>query len=225
MDPHFFESQGVVFADDYMVGFSNGHAVLDAGWTQPPTTIAGSFTSPVTSITASIRMGMQGTSAYTIVAYSKTGTPVGSGTITLTQNGLDGNFYEVTANALSPGATSFSIDGAIAYGVKSITYSTAAGDQTPYVVAEVPVASYGGLRVITTEVTPQLCFNCIFQPGTPRISFGPISNASQGTTIWIDATTPGFADVAARLTDGVDEQLDQLFYVGPVETGTHSYRV
>jgi hypothetical protein len=123
MDPLFYEPSGVVFSDDYVVGFSNGHAVLDAGWTEPPTTIAGSFIKPISSITASIRMSMQGTSDYTIVAYSKSGDVLGSRTITLTQSGLDGNFYNLTADSLSPKATSFSITGGIAYAVQSITFA------------------------------------------------------------------------------------------------------
>jgi len=113
MDRLFFKSDGVIFASDYVVGFSNGHAVLDASFNTPPFTIAGSFSRRVKSVSASIRVGEQGTSDFTIVAYSQSGRVVGSGRITLTQNGLDGKFYDVTADGLSSNAKSFSIVGRI----------------------------------------------------------------------------------------------------------------
>jgi len=124
MDPLFFKSAGIRFESDYVVGWSNGHAALVANevWTTPPFTIAATFTRPVTSVSVSFRMGMQGTSDYTLVAYSPSGDVIGSDTISLTNNGLDGNFYDVTVSNLPSKAKSFSIVGAIEYDVKSITY-------------------------------------------------------------------------------------------------------
>lgn len=124
MDPLFFKSDGIRFADDYMVGMSNGQAVLigNQAWNTPPFTIAASLTRPVRSITATIRMGLQGTSDYTLIAYSASGDVIGSSTITLTQNGLDGNFYAIVVDNLPSSAKSFSIVGGVEYGVASISY-------------------------------------------------------------------------------------------------------
>jgi hypothetical protein len=124
MDPLFFKSDGIRFSGDYMVGMSNGQAVLigNQAWNTPQFTIAASFTRPVSSVTASIRMGLQGTSDYTLVAYSASGDVIGSSTITLSQNGLDGNFYDIVVRDLPSKAKSFSIVGGIEYGVQSITY-------------------------------------------------------------------------------------------------------
>jgi hypothetical protein len=124
MDRLFFKSDGIRFSSDYTVGFSNGHSVL-LGYPSnvPPFTISASFTRPVTGISASVRMHLQGTADYTIIAYSGNGNLISSSTITLTQNGLDGNFYDVTLNDLPSKAKSFSIVGGLDYGVKSITYT------------------------------------------------------------------------------------------------------
>jgi hypothetical protein len=124
MDPLSFKSDGIRFVDEYMVGMSNFHAVLmgSQAYNTPPWTIAASFMRPVTSVTATIRMGLQGTSQYTLVAYSASGAVVGSNTITLTQDGLDGNFYDIVVDELPSKAKSFSIVGGIDYGVRSITY-------------------------------------------------------------------------------------------------------
>jgi hypothetical protein len=129
MDPFFFKSDGISFGSDYMVGFSNGHAVLVPayGLSAPPFTMAASFTRPVESVSASIRMGMQGTAEYMLVAYSASGDAIASSTITLTQNGLDGNFYTVGVENLPVLAKSFAIFGGIDYGVRSITYTYLGG--------------------------------------------------------------------------------------------------
>ena len=129
MDPHFFKSEGISFASDYQVGFSNGHAVLVPAWglSAPPYTMAASFTRPVESVSASIRMHLQGTAQYTLVAYSASGDAIASSTITLTQNGLDGNFYTVGVENLPMLAKSIVIVGGIDYGVRSITYTYLGG--------------------------------------------------------------------------------------------------
>jgi hypothetical protein len=124
MDPLFFKSDGIQFAGEYMVGFSVGEAVLEANaaWNDPPYTIAATFTRPVDSVSASIRMNVQGTAQYTLVAYSPSGDVIGSSTITMTQNGLDPNFHDVTVDDLPSKAKSFSLVGGIDYEVRSISY-------------------------------------------------------------------------------------------------------
>ncbi len=124
MDPLFFKRDGVRFDAEYMVGFSNGHAVLigNPAWNTPPNTISASFTRSVTSVSVSVRMGLQGTAPYTLVAYSPSGDVLGRQTITLTQNGLDPNFYDITVDNLPSKAKSFSLVGGIEYGVRSVTY-------------------------------------------------------------------------------------------------------
>jgi hypothetical protein len=124
MDPLFFKRDGIRFDAEYMVGFSNGHAVLigNQAWNTPPYTISASFTRPVTSVSASLRVHLQGTAEYTLIAYSAAGDVLGSRTITLTQNGLDPNFYDITVDNLPSKAKSFSLVGGIDYGVRSVTY-------------------------------------------------------------------------------------------------------
>jgi hypothetical protein len=124
VDPLAFRASGIRLASDYVVGFSNGHAVL-SGWASntPPFMIAASFTRPVSSVSASIRMHVQGTADYTLTAYAASGKLIGSSTITLSQDGLDGNFYTVSLDNLPIKAKSFTLLGGLDYGVKSISYS------------------------------------------------------------------------------------------------------
>ena len=124
VDPLAFKVNGIRLANDYVVGFSNGHAVLlGSASNTPPFTIAASLTRPVSSVSASIRMHVQGTADYTLAAYAASGELVGSSTITLSQDGLDGNFYTVSLDNLPIKAKSFTILGGLDYGVKSISYS------------------------------------------------------------------------------------------------------
>jgi hypothetical protein len=124
IDPLAFREEGIRLADDYVVGFSSGHAVL-SGWATntPPFSIAGSFTRPVSSISASIRVQAQGTADYTLAAHAASGELIGSSTITLSQDGLDGSFYTVSVGNLPLKAKSFTIRGGLDYGVRSISYT------------------------------------------------------------------------------------------------------
>ena len=124
VDPLAFKADGIRLASDYVVGFSNGHAVL-SGWASntPPFMIAASFMRPVSSVSATIRMHVQGTADYTLAAYAASGELIGSSTITLSQDGLDGNFYTVSLDNLPVKAKSFTISGGLDYGVKSISYA------------------------------------------------------------------------------------------------------
>jgi len=124
VDPLAFKANGIRLASDYVVGFSNGHAVLlGSASNTPPFMIAASFTRPVSGVSASIRMHVQGTADYTLAAYAASGDLVGSSTITLSQDGLDGNFYTLSLDNLPIKAKSFTILGGLDYGVRSISYS------------------------------------------------------------------------------------------------------
>ena len=124
VDPLAFKANGIRLASDYVVGFSNGHAVLSGSASNtPPFTIAASFTRPVSSISASIRMHEQGTADYTLAAYGASGELIGSSKMTLSQDGLDGNFHTVSLDNLPSKAKSFTILGGLEYGVKSIRYT------------------------------------------------------------------------------------------------------
>lgn len=124
IDPLAFQADGIRLASDYVVGFSNGHAVL-SGWASntPPFMIAASFTRPVSSVSTNIRMHVQGTADYTLAACAASGELIGSSTITLSQDGLDGNFYTLSLENLPIKAKTFTIVGGLDYGVKSISYT------------------------------------------------------------------------------------------------------
>ena len=80
-----------------------------------------------------------------------------------------------------------------------------------YVVAAVPVGTWGGTRSLVPSLDVRLCTppfdphlgvgSCL--PAAPMLRFAPITNASQGATIWHDASAPAFANVAGSISDAV----------------------
>lgn len=87
-------------------------------------------------------------------------------------------------------------------------YGRCGGVPVSYVVASVARtddwASLSAIRVTDLSMTPGLGIDCGQLGPHPQLLFAPISAASEGTTIWVDASAPGFSEITTRFTDGLD---------------------
>ena len=112
LDPLFFKSEGIRFADSLALDIVNGDVA--ALFVVRP--LAATFTRPVSGITVSLALvgpDVAGhTSDYTLTAYSGSGNVVGSTTVTVTQGGTGDTpigFSTISLSDLSSGAKSFSL--------------------------------------------------------------------------------------------------------------------
>jgi len=113
----FFKKDGVTFTEGSFVGFIQGDEALIGD-------IAGTFTPPVSSLSARVAPAFQGTIEFTLTALDASSTVIASESVTVTETGA-GGYVTIDLGALPAKAKYFSITGIPdAYGVSLITFTT-----------------------------------------------------------------------------------------------------
>jgi hypothetical protein len=113
----FYKKDGVTFSEGSFVGFVQGDEAIIGD-------IAGTFTPPVSSLSARVAPGFQGTFEFTLTALDASSTVVASESITVTDLGA-GGYVTIDLGVLPAKAKYFTLTGVPdAYGTSSITYAT-----------------------------------------------------------------------------------------------------
>jgi hypothetical protein len=113
----FYKKDGVTFTEGSFVGFVQGDEAIIGD-------IAGTFTPPISSLSARVAPGFQGTFEFTLTALDASSTVIASESITVTETGA-GGYVTIDLGVLPAKAKYFTLTGIPdSYGVSSITYAT-----------------------------------------------------------------------------------------------------
>jgi hypothetical protein len=117
----FYKKDGVTFTEGSSVGFIQGDEAL-LGTVQEG--IAGTFTPPVSSLSARVAPAVQGTFEFTLTALDASSTVVASESVTVIESG-SGGYVTIDLGILPAKAKYFTLTGIPdVFGVGSITYTT-----------------------------------------------------------------------------------------------------
>jgi hypothetical protein len=121
MNPLFFKSDGIRFAESYYVEWIQGDDAIGG----TPGSVDASFTRPATQITVSFALAWQGTGRYTLTGYSAAGQVVATKLMTVTQSSSSfPGYVSITLDNLQSKIKSFSFSGQdVGWGVNTISYS------------------------------------------------------------------------------------------------------
>jgi hypothetical protein len=164
-DQEFFKSQGIIFTEGDFVGFIQGDEALGLveGASHPGTLrISGLFApGAVTSISAQIAPGFQGTAVYRLAALDVLSNIIASRSVLVTQDEGDpensGFGYFTIALSELPGPVGFFVDNTFVRssfpvnrttdgGVSSITFNTTVPEPTAITLVGIGLAALGFLR-------------------------------------------------------------------------------
>ena len=84
----FYRAQGIIFNEEYFVGFIQGDDALVSGSTEngDSAQIGATFTAPVTTLSVEVAPAFQGTAEYTVTAFDSGGQVVATKSVTRTED-------------------------------------------------------------------------------------------------------------------------------------------